>query len=42
MLIFSKSIMNSFDVFDKYRKLNLDKITVQKDAEKYFKKLGWI
>ncbi len=40
--ILAKSIIESFDVLDKYKKLNLNKDKIKEDAEKYFIKLGWL
>ncbi len=40
--ILAKSIIESFDVLDKYKKLNLNKDKIKEDAKKYFVELGWL
>ncbi|WP_018616352.1 hypothetical protein [Segetibacter koreensis] len=40
--ILAESIINSFDILDKYKKLNLDKQKLQQEAKEYFKELNWI
>ncbi|MBI1779989.1 MAG: hypothetical protein HYR66_01250 [Sphingobacteriales bacterium] len=40
--ILANSIIDSFDILDKYKKLNLDKVAIKEDAKKYFKGMGWI
>jgi hypothetical protein len=40
--ILATSIINSFDVLDKYKKLNLNKDAIKEDAKKYFMLLGWL
>jgi hypothetical protein len=41
-IILASSIINSFDVLDKYKKLNITKDAIKRDMKKYFIKLGWI
>jgi hypothetical protein len=41
-IILANSIINSFDILDKYKKLGLDKEAIKKDAKKYFESLGWL
>jgi len=41
-IIVANSIISSFDVLDKYKKLNLDKNAIKEDAKKYFLELGWL
>ena len=40
--ILATSIISSFDILDNYKKLNLDKDSIKKDAKEYFIKLGWL
>jgi hypothetical protein len=40
--IFSQAIIDSFDILDKYKKLNLDKEKIKADAKLYFESLGWL
>src|SRR5688572_21054149 len=41
-IILANSILNSFNVLDNYKKLNIDKNAIQEDAKRYFKNLGWL
>ena len=41
-VILANSIINSFDILDKYKKLHLDKQKIQQAAKEYFIELGWI
>lgn len=41
-MILANSIIESFDILDKYEKLNLNKNLIKEDAKKYFVELGWI
>jgi hypothetical protein len=41
-IILSNSIINSFDILDKYKKLGLNKEAIKGDAKKYFEELGWL
>lgn len=38
----ANSIINSFDVLDKYRKLKIDKVAIKADARKHYQKIGWL
>jgi len=38
----ANSIINSFDILDKYKKLNFDKDKIKGDARKYFELLRWL
>ncbi len=40
--ILANSMIDSFDVLDKYKKLNLNKEEIQEDAKKYFIELKWL
>jgi len=40
--ILAIQIINFFDILDKYKNLNIDKIRLKEDASKYFSQLGWI
>ena len=40
--ILANAIINSFNLLDKYKKLNLDKNKLMVDATKCFKELNWI
>lgn len=40
-ILLANSIISSFDVLDKYKNLNINKIAVQEDVEKYFQQLNW-
>jgi hypothetical protein len=41
-IILANSIINSFDILDKYKKLGLNKEAIKEDAKKYFESLGWL
>lgn len=41
-IILATSIIKSFDVLDKYKKLNLNKEAIKEDSKKYFIHIGWL
>jgi hypothetical protein len=41
-MLLASSIINSFDVLDKYKKLGLNKEAIKEDAKKYFEGMGWL
>ncbi|MCW3111583.1 MAG: hypothetical protein JWQ09_6089 [Segetibacter sp.] len=41
-VMLANSVIASFDILDKYKKLNLDKQKIQQEAKEYFRELGWI
>lgn len=41
-IILSTSIINSFDILDKYQNLQLNKNEIVKEVKKYFESIGWI
>lgn len=40
--ILATAIINSFDILDKYKKLNLDKVRIKEDARLHFINAGWL
>jgi hypothetical protein len=41
-LILAENIISSLDILDKYKKLNLDKVKLKKDARSFFESIGWL
>jgi hypothetical protein len=41
-VILANSIIASFDILDGYKKLNINKDNLKKDAHSFFEKLGWL
>jgi hypothetical protein len=40
--IVARAVINSFDVIDKYKKLELNKDAIKADVTKYFQQLEWL
>lgn len=40
--ILANAIINSFDILNGYKKLNIDKIKLKEDTKIFFESLGWL
>jgi hypothetical protein len=41
-VILANAIVESFDILDSYKKLNIDKAKIKEDAKLFFESIGWL